>query len=159
SHLFSHPVEGPCLMYHHFPFRKRHSPMRPFRPTELPGPAARQPQRLRGCEALEPRNLLAATVVADYVVTQNWGSGFEGEIKVANQQTTAVANWTLEFDFGAAISSIWDGRIVSHTGTHYVIANAGWNSTLAAGGQASFGFIAAPGGNPGAPTNYLLNGK
>jgi hypothetical protein len=146
-------------MYHHFPFRKRHSPMRPFRPSAQPGPAARQPQRLRGCESLEPRNLLAATVVADYVVTQNWGSGFEGQIKLANQQTTAVANWTLEFDCGAGISSIWDGRIVSHTGTHYVIANAGWNSTLAAGGQVSFGFIAAPGGSPSAPINYILNGK
>ena len=49
-------------------------------------------------------------------------------------------------------------RIISHTGTHYVIGNAGWNSTIAAGGQASFGFVASPGGNNAAPTNYVLNG-
>ena len=74
--------------------------------------------------------MLTATVVASYAVTQNWGSGFEGQIKLTNQQTIAVPNWTLEFDFGASITSIWDGQIVSHTGTHYVVANAGWNSNL-----------------------------
>ncbi|HEY2882237.1 MAG TPA: cellulose binding domain-containing protein [Pirellulales bacterium] len=110
-------------------------------------------------ESLEPRALLAATVLADYVVTQNWGSGFQGQVKLTNQQTTAVANWTLEFDFGANITSIWDGKIVSHSGSHYTIANAGWNSTLAAGGQVSFGFVAAPVGTPAAPANYVLNGK
>ncbi len=95
--------------------------------------------------------MLTATVVASYAVTQNWGSGFEGQINLTNQQTVAVPNWTLEFDFGASITSIWDGRIVSHTGTHYVVANAGWNSNLAAGGQVAFGFVAAPAraGEPG----------
>ena len=103
--------------------------------------------------------MLTATVVASYAVTQNWGSGFEGQIKLTNQQTIAVPNWTLEFDFGASITSIWDGRIVSHTGTHYVVANAGWNSNLSPGGQVAFGFVAIPGRAPNSPANYSLNGK
>jgi chitinase len=70
-----------------------------------------------------------------------------------------VANWTLQFDYGASISSIWDGKITSHVGTHYVVANAGWNSTLVVGGKVSFGFVAAPGTSPASPMNYVLNGK
>jgi hypothetical protein len=70
-----------------------------------------------------------------------------------------VANWTLEFDCGASIGSIWDGKITSHVGTHYVVANAGWNSTLVAGGKVSFGFVAAPDTSPTSPINYVLNEK
>ncbi len=40
-----------------------------------------------------------------------------------------------------------------------MITNAGWNSTIAAGGTVSFGFNGSP-GNVGTdvPTNYVLNG-
>src|SRR5690606_21918008 len=83
-------------------------------------------------EPLEPRILLASTVLADYAVTQDWGSGFEGRIQLTNQQATAVNDWTLEFDYSASIVSMWDGTVVSRVGNHYVITGAGWNNTLAA---------------------------
>jgi hypothetical protein len=140
-------------------FRKHRSPPSGYRPLAEHAEYSRRQSRRSAVEALEPRALLAATVVADYAVTQNWGSGFEGQITLTNQQAAAVPNWTLEFDFGASITSIWDGRIVSHADTHYVVANAGWNSNLAAGGQAEFGFIAAPAAGPASPVNYTLNGK
>jgi Cellulose binding domain/Calx-beta domain/Glycosyl hydrolases family 18 len=140
-------------------FRKHRSPPSGYRPLAEHAEYLRRKSHRAAIEALEPRALLAATVVADYAVTQNWGSGFEGQITLTNQQAVAVPNWTLEFDFGASITSIWDGRIISHTGTHYVVANAGWNSNLAAGGQAEFGFIAAPAIGPASPVNYTLNGK
>jgi hypothetical protein len=113
------------------PFRKRRSPPRP---SLLPRKYVFESRCARhaGFESLEPRTLLAGTVLADYAVTQNWGSGFQSQITLANQQTTSVSNWTLEFDYGASISSIWDGEITSHVGTHYVVTNAGWNSMLAA---------------------------
>ena len=40
---------------------------------------------------------------------------------------------------------------------HYVIENAAWNATIAAGGTATFGFTVAASGTA-APANYLLNG-
>jgi hypothetical protein len=141
------------------PFRKHRSPPTGFRPTLLQAGNSRNCTHHIALEPLEPKAMLTATTVApNYVVTQNWGSGFEGEVTLTNQQTSAVKNWTLAFDYGATITSIWDGSIVSHTGTHYVVTNAGWNSTLAAGGQVEFGFIAAPGASPASPTNYVLNG-
>ncbi len=108
---------------------------------------------------LEPKVVLAANVVAAYTVTQDWGTGFEGQIKLTSQQTTAISNWSLAFDYGALITQIWDGKIVSHTGTHYVISGAGWNNTLAAKGTVSFGFVAMPVASPTSPTNYTLNGQ
>lgn len=108
-------------------------------------------------EHLEAREVPAG-VVASYAVTQDWGSGFQAQVQLKSQQTTAVSNWRLEFDYAASISNIWDARIVSHVGNHYVIESATWNSTLAAGGTVSFGFVASPGSSPPSPTNYVLNG-
>ncbi|HEY2760890.1 MAG TPA: cellulose binding domain-containing protein, partial [Pirellulales bacterium] len=145
------------MTIHRSSFRKHRSPPTGYRP-----PIALSGARIArhsAFESLEPRALLAATVAADYEVTQNWGSGFQAQLTLRNSQSTPVSNWTLEFDYGASITSIWDGKIVSHTGTHYVVSNAGWNSTLAASGQVEFGFVAAPGNGPASPSNYLLNGK
>jgi len=48
--------------------------------------------------------------------------------------------------------------IVSHVGDHYVIQNAAFNGTIAAGAEISFGFQAE--GLAGElPTNKKLNGK
>lgn len=113
-------------------------------------------QRLR-LEALEDR-CVPAGVLADYAVTQDWGSGFQGQIKLLNQQTTSVTNWKLEFDYTASISSIWDAKVTSKVGNHYTVTNAGWNSTLAAGGAVQFGFVAGPGNTGQKPTGYKLNG-
>ena len=59
-------------------------------------------------EALETRNVLAAGVLATYAVTENWGSGFQAQIQLTNQQSTSVPNWQLAFDYAANITSIWD---------------------------------------------------
>lgn len=113
------------------------------------------------CEALEAREVLSG-VTATYVVTSNWGSGFQAGLKLDNGQTTPVADWVLEFDYTPSISSVWNAQIVSHTGTHYVVRGASWDSTLPAKGAVDFGFIGGPGANPvdpkTPPKNYLLNG-
>jgi hypothetical protein len=114
--------------------------------------------RLSGLERLEPRAVMAV-VVPTFTVTKDWGSGFQGQLQLANRDTVNVADWTLTFDYGARITSIWDAKVISHVGTRYTVGNAGWNSTLAAGGSVSFGFVAAPGTSPTAPVNYLINGQ
>jgi hypothetical protein len=96
---------------------------------------------------------------AAFAVTSDWGSGFGGQITITNTQSTPVSNWSLSFDWDRSITEIWDGTIASHTGDQYVITNAGWNSTIAPGGTAEFGFNGSP-GNVGTdfPTNFELNG-
>ncbi len=118
---------------------------------------ARGERPLVACvEPLEVRTMLSS---AAFKVVTDWGSGFGGQITITNTGSQPVDNWTLEFDFGRSIDSIWDGQVVSKVGTRYTVKNAGWNSTIAAGGTASFGFNGSP-GNVGtdAPRNYVLNG-
>jgi aryl-phospho-beta-D-glucosidase BglC (GH1 family) len=88
----------------------------------------------------------------------DWGSGFTGNISITNLGTTAINGWTLQFDFAPSISSIWNAVIISHTGNHYVIGNASYNATIAAGQSVSFGFNASPGNVTVGPANYVLNG-
>ncbi len=109
-------------------------------------------------ETLEDRSMLASGVAANYAVVNDWGTGFQAQLQLANQQATSVANWQLEFDMARNITSIWDARIVSHVGNHYVIAGAAWDETLAAHSLVSFGFVASGGGVGSTPANYLLNG-
>ena len=124
--------------------------------------AGRRTSRVRraiplACEMLEARAV--PSVVPSFSVTQDWGSGFQALLKLTNQDSTPVANWTLAFDYAPSISAIWDASIVSHTGNHYVITNAGWNATLPGKGSVSFGFNAGPGNTTAVPVNYLLNGN
>ncbi len=72
---------------------------------------------------------------------------------------SAITNWVLQFNFAATITSIWNATIASHSGTQYVIDNAGYNSSIAPGQSVTFGFLGSPGGVPASPTSYLLNGK
>src|SRR5690349_10631948 len=82
-----------------------------------------------------------AMATVDYKVTDNWGSGFIGEIKV-NAGTSALNGWTLEFDAPFDIGNLWNAVIVSHVGNHYVIKNADWNGSIAAGQAITLGFQA-----------------
>ena len=50
-----------------------------------------------GLEAMESRVLLSS---ATFAVTSDWGSGFGGQITIANTQSTAVNNWTLVVQLG-----------------------------------------------------------
>ncbi|MFM7149243.1 MAG: cellulose binding domain-containing protein, partial [Gemmataceae bacterium] len=118
-----------------------------------------QPSQVRlQIESLEQR-LTPSGFQVDYRVTNNWGSGLQGQMQIRNEEVAGLSGWTLEFDYAGTISSIWDAQLVSRVGNHYQIKNATWNKDLPAGGSVSFGFIANPGGTVGNPTNYLLNGK
>src|SRR4051794_39757355 len=67
-------------------------------------------------EFLDVRVVPTGGVSAAYSVTQDWGTGFQAQMSLNNLQATGVANWKLEFDLQASISSIWDARVVSHVG-------------------------------------------
>jgi alpha-L-arabinofuranosidase len=88
----------------------------------------------------------------------DWGSGFTGNLTITNTGTSAITGWTLAFDIVGTISSIWNASIKSHVGNHYVIQDAGYNASIAAGQSVTFGFNASPGQPASGPTSYVLNG-
>jgi hypothetical protein len=110
-----------------------------------------------GLEALDARVVPAGGVSAAYAVTQDWGSGFQAQLTLTNTQATPVAGWSLAFDLPATVSSVWDARVVSHAGNHYVVSGLAYDATLPAGGSVAFGFVASP-GQAAAPANLTLNG-
>lgn len=83
-----------------------------------------------------------------YTVTNNWGSGFTGEIKVTNDTISTVNNWSVSWqESGASVTSAWNATL---TGSNpYAAASLSWNGTLAPKASASFGFQAN--GTAGAP--------
>lgn len=88
---------------------------------------------------------LANDMNVGYQVTNEWDGGFTSQISVS-ANTIGVSGWTVEFDDDFEIVNIWNAQIISRSGSHYVIGDAGWNGAVAAGGQATFGFQAAGAG-------------
>jgi pectinesterase len=84
-----------------------------------------------------------------YTVTNNWGSGFTGEIKVTNNTSQSVNGWSVSWqESGASITNAWNATL---SGSNpYTAASVGWNGTLAPGASATFGFQAN--GTASAPT-------
>jgi GH18 family chitinase len=93
-----------------------------------------------------------------FKVTSDWGSGFNGDVTVKNTGTTALADWSVTFDFNGTISSLWNGTIAGRQGATYTVKAASWNGTLAPGASATFGFTASPGGSAAVLTNLSLVG-
>src|SRR4051812_35793399 len=61
----------------------------------------------------------AQNVTVQYITVQDWGTGFQGQVTINNLGdgvTKGITNWTLEFDLGVSITSIFDATILSHTG-------------------------------------------
>ncbi|HTU23746.1 MAG TPA: cellulose binding domain-containing protein, partial [Pirellulales bacterium] len=108
-------------------------------------------------ELLENRALLTGVSVA-YSVTNDWGSGYQAQIQINNQQSPSVQNWQLSFNMASNLTSIWDASIVSHVGTQYVIDGDSWDNSIAAGSSLAFGFVASGGSATSTPTHYTLNG-
>ena len=115
--------------------------------ANAPGPAP--------MPAPAPEPIAATVAFAD---TYDWGTGFTGYITITNTGNTPINGWTLEFDFAGNITEIWDAQVVSHVGNHYVIQNASWDATIAAGQSVNFGFNADWANAATGPSNYVLNG-
>ncbi|KAB8145972.1 xyloglucanase [Chloroflexia bacterium SDU3-3] len=100
-----------------------------------------------------------ASCQVTYTVASQWGSGFIADVVVKNTGSTAISSWSLSWAFPGdqQVSNSWNA-VSSQTGAGVVMTNAGWNSTIAAGGTATFGFQASYSGTNTAPASFTLNG-
>ena len=94
----------------------------------------------------------------DFAITNDWGSGYQGQVEITNKESTQIDGWTLEFEFAGKINQIWGAEIVSHTGDTYVVRNESYDGTVAPGQTVSFGFI-GEGLVPNLSDVFELNGK
>lgn len=123
-------------------------------------PSRRRPQRRRlSFDNLEVREVPSTTPVdVAFTVTNDWQSGFGANVAIQNTVATPVNGWKLEFDFAASINDIWNAKIVSHVGSHYILQDMGYNAAISPGAAVSFGFNGSPGHVTTSPTNWSFNG-
>ncbi|MFO0958282.1 MAG: cellulose binding domain-containing protein [Isosphaeraceae bacterium] len=93
---------------------------------------------------------------ATYQVTNDWRTGFQGNVTLGNTGTLPIVGWTMEFTFAANITQIWGATILSHVGNRYIVGDAGWNANIAPGGTINFGFIASRADGTSGPAIALM---
>jgi chitodextrinase len=91
---------------------------------------------------------------AAYAVTNQWNTGFTANVTVTNNGTTPTQGWKVGWTWGGnqQISSVWNGVLVSNGQPGVVVTNAGYNGSIAPGGNTSFGFQAGYSGSDPSPT-------
>jgi cellulase/cellobiase CelA1 len=91
--------------------------------------------------------------------TNDWGTGFTGNVTVKNTSTATINAWTLRFSYtaGQRVTQVWSAR-GGQTGADVTITNEAWNGTLAPGASTSFGFNASSTGSNPRPAAFTLNG-
>ncbi len=75
-----------------------------------------------------------------YVISNSWGSGFTGAIRVTNTGTAAKSGWTASWQYSGStrITSSWNASVSGNN--PYTATGLGWNSNIGAGQTVEFGF-------------------
>ncbi|WNO10652.1 cellulose binding domain-containing protein [Teredinibacter sp. KSP-S5-2] len=97
----------------------------------------------------------AASASCVYTTTNDWGTGFDAQIVITNDTTTAVTSWsaTWEYTGTAAINSAWNG--VLSGSNPYTVQNTSWNGTIQPGQSVTVGL----GGSGIAETPNTITGN
>ncbi|MGL4346331.1 MAG: cellulose binding domain-containing protein [Cellulosilyticaceae bacterium] len=90
----------------------------------------------------------------DFVVTQDWGTGFGYTMEIKNTSKEVISNWQLTFEYTGKITSVWNATM-SQSGNTYTITNAGWNKDIMPGAVISLGGNGIQTGNI---SNIKING-
>lgn len=97
----------------------------------------------------------AADVSVDWSVSQDWGTGYQGSVRITNNSGHAINPWSVTIPYANAITSIWDATSTA-TSDGYRFAGLSWNSSLANGASVTFGFLGAPRGGTLSPSTCVI---
>lgn len=103
-----------------------------------------------------PSTAPATGITYDYKVTNDWDSGFQGELVITNNSDKTYNGWTLNCNFNGEITSLWGAELTAQTGSKVTIKNCSWDTTLAPGASVTIGFV-ANGSDRSEPTNYTFS--
>ena len=85
-------------------------------------------------------SVAATGLSCSYVVTNSWGTGYTGAVRVTNNGTSAISSWSASWQFSGAnrITSTWNANV---SGSNpYSANNLNWNGNIAVGQTVEFGF-------------------
>jgi beta-glucosidase len=91
--------------------------------------------------------------------TNDWGTGFTGNVTVTNAGTATLSPWTLQWTFtaGQAVTQGWSARITQNGATVSATGES-WSASLSPGASTVFGFNATRGTDNPSPSSFTLNG-
>ncbi len=87
-----------------------------------------------------------------YVITNNWGSGFTGAIRITNGGNSPINNWNVNWTYAGntRLSGSWNAAV---SGTNpYSASNLSWNGAIQPGQSVEFGFQGTYSGSVETPT-------
>ncbi|MFJ2719631.1 cellulase family glycosylhydrolase [Streptomyces sp. NPDC087437] len=84
---------------------------------------------------------------ATYVVSSDWGGGFNADVTVTNTGPTAIKSWKVTWTWSGSqkVTTMWNASY-AQSGATVTAVNAAHNGAIAANGSTAFGFGGAPGG-------------
>ncbi len=93
-----------------------------------------------------------------YAVQSQWPGGFTANLTITNRGSAPINGWRLQWTFAnQRVTQAWNAT-VTQNGQAVTAANMGYNATIPAGGQVSFGFNGTYSGSNPTPTAFTLNG-
>ncbi len=100
-------------------------------------------------------------ISVDFKINNDWGAGLQADVALTNNGSTAIKDWSLEFELPRTIANIWNARVAAHEGSQYHIDASGfdWNRDIAPGQTIRFGFVAQPGSLLHPPADIRVAGQ
>ena len=96
-----------------------------------------------------------ADVWVEWTVTQDWGTGYQGAVRVTNNSDHAINPWSVTIPYANSITSVWDATITPTTGG-FRFTGPSWSTSLPSGATRTFGFLGAPRGGNLTPTSCAI---
>ena len=115
-----------------------------------PGSSANYGYIVTGAETLIPEDIelcsrridVKSGYDVDFAVTNDWYTGFNGEITVTNTSAEPIEAWTLTVVGNYDITNVWNAKLLSQNEHTYEFANQLWTTPINPGESAVFGFTA-----------------
>lgn len=109
-----------------------------------------------------PTGTTGAGCSVQYVVSNQWNTGFTATVNITNTGSTTINGWTLKWTFpnGQVIQpGAWNGTF-TQSGSAVTVSNLSYNGTIAPGSSLASppGFNASWSGSNTNPTAFTLNG-
>lgn len=91
-----------------------------------------------------------------YVITNNWGNGFTGAIRISNTGTTPISNWNVTWTYSGntRLTSSWNATVTGNN--PYSASNLSWNGAIQPGQSVEFGIQGSYSGSVETPS---INGS
>ncbi len=133
-------------------------------PTNTPGSATNTPVPPTTTSVPPTATVPSGTGACkvNYVIANEWGSGFQANVMITNNKTSAIDGYTLTWTHapGQVVTSGWNVTL-SQAGNKVTATNpaGSWMGKINAnGGTASFGFQGTLTNKAVVPTDFVLNG-